>query len=138
MITNFTITQNYALDLKGKHLDLHNDFDFAGFSFDNTNRHLTLKWIKGQGDWVPTDNPSVLKLAIEEVSYLKILPRNESDPFTEDTCVMDISYYPSSDRQEDELLMDKDIPDTSDDLIVRFQGGQVIRVKGNSIHCLIE
>lgn len=138
MTTNFNITQNYAFDLNGRHLDLHNDFDFAGFSFDNSNRQLTLNWVKGEGDWVPTDNPNILVLTIADVTYLKILPRDEFYPFTEDTCMMDITYYPSSERGEDDSIMDKNTPDASDDLIVKFQGGQIIRVKGSNIKCWIE
>ena len=138
MKSNFKIIENYALELNGKHLDLHNNFDFAGFSFDVRSRQLLLKWMNSEERWVPAGNPQGLELTVNEVSFLRVTPRANEFPFTEDTCLMDITYYPSSERQEDENVIWQELPNPNDDLILRFQSGQIIRVKGENIQCDLE
>ena len=93
MTSNFIPYQNYAIHYNDKHLDLHNNFDFIGFNFDNVKRELKLNWISAEGNWVPEDNPSKLTIIITDVEYLKILPREDGVPFTEDSCLSDFTYY---------------------------------------------
>jgi hypothetical protein len=138
MTANFLIYQNYAIQLGDKHLDLHNNFDFKGFSFDIDTRKLTLNWNGKNADWVPTDNPSTLSITVFDVDYLKVIPRNVDTPLTEDNCLSDFTYYSSLERQDDECVLMKETPSNDDDLIFKFESEQIIRVKGSKIEACIE
>ena len=137
MQTNFLLFENYAIKLGDKHLDLHNNFDFKGFSFEIDTRKLILDWNGRNADWVPKDNPSTLSITVFAVDYLKVIPRNVDIPFTEDNCLIDLTYYPSSDRQDDESIVMKETPSDDDDLIFKFESDQIVRVKGSKIEVSI-
>jgi hypothetical protein len=138
MTSNFILYQNYAIHYNDKHLDLHNNFDFMGFNFDSIKRELNLYWIGAEGKWVPEDNPSKLIIAINDVEYLKILPREDSVPFTEYSCLSDLTYYLSSERDEDECVYYQEKPTSADDIIFKFQSQQIIRAKGSNVNVYIE
>ena len=138
MTANFILYQNYAIHFADKHLDLHNNFDFKSFSFDIDTRTLTLNWKSKNAKWVPLDNPSNLSLRVIDVEYLKVVPRDSETPFTEDNCLSDLTYYPSSERQEDDCVSYQESPTTDDDIIFKFQSEQMIRVKGSEISVSIE
>ena len=138
MTSNFILYQNYAIHYNETHLDLHNNFDFVGFSFDGIKRELKLNWVGTQAEWVLEDNPSKLTISIENVEYLKILPREDGVPFTEDSCLSDFTYYSSSERDEDGCVYYQEKPTTNDDIIFKFHSCQIIRVKGSSVNVEIE
>lgn len=138
MTSNFILYQNYAIHYDDKHLDLHNNFDFIGFSFDGKKRELKLNWISTKGECVPEDNHSKLTITIENIEYLKILPREVGVPFTEDNCLSGFTYYSSSERDEDGCVQYQEKPTADDDIIFKFQSWQMIRVKGSSVNVLIE
>jgi hypothetical protein len=48
---------NLDLEIDGAVYDLHNSFIFRGFSYDVATRELVLRWGRGKGDWIPSDNP---------------------------------------------------------------------------------
>ncbi len=133
MSSNFALYQNHAIHFEGKHLDLHNNFDFEGFSYDLDKRALVLSWKRTEATWVPADNPYKLTIAIYEVAFLKITPRASDAPFSEDTCLMDWTYYASSEREEDECSYEQEKPTENDDIIFKFQSGQIIRAKGREV-----
>ena len=81
MTSNFILYQNYTIHCNDKHLDLHNNFDFIGFSFDGIKRELKLNWAGIKGERVQEDNPSKFTITIDNVEYLKILPREDGVPF---------------------------------------------------------
>ena len=87
METNFEIYKNYAIEYEGSIYDLHNNFRFSGFDYNVTDQHLTLRWKVRHDEWVPIGQPSEIILSVEEVSYLKLLPRSAEMPFTEDDCL---------------------------------------------------
>ncbi|MBL0125469.1 MAG: hypothetical protein IPP88_23345 [Betaproteobacteria bacterium] len=49
---------NIDLEIGDDVYDLHNNFDFRGFSYDVATRQLTLRWTRGIGEWVPNDGQS--------------------------------------------------------------------------------
>ena len=110
MKANFILYQNYAIHFDNKHLDLHNNFDFEEFFYNIEKRQLTLHWKGVKADWVPADNPSKLIITIYEVGFLKIVPRDNEMPFSEDTCLNDLTYYSSSEREEDECVYGQEKP----------------------------
>jgi hypothetical protein len=137
MTSNFRLYLNYAIHIGEKHLDLHNNYDFAGFEYHAANRSLVLFWNSSIEEWVPKDNPPQLVLTISEVEYLLILPRDPGYPFTEDSCLMDFTYFPSSDREENECVGSQELPNEDDDIIFKFQSQMVIRVKGERVDVVL-
>ena len=138
MTANFILYQNHAIHFDNKHLDLHNNFDFEEFSYNIERRQLRLKWKGTKADWVPDDNPSKVVITIYEVEFLKIVPRANEMPFSEDTCLSDLTYYSSCERNQDECVYEQKTPTENDDIIFKFQSGQVIRTKGSEIIVDIE
>jgi hypothetical protein len=42
MKSNFKIEDNYALTYEGRHIDLHNNFNFSGYDYDIFKRRIIL------------------------------------------------------------------------------------------------
>lgn len=127
---NFQLTENYAINYDSRHIDLHNNFDFISLEYDIETMTLILRWLKSSGDWVPKDELLGLALLHKNVSYLTISSRDPEMPLSEDSCLSDITFFPSSSREINDNIMDKSFPEEGDDILYMFQSGQVIRV-----HC---
>lgn len=69
---NFLVDSNYALDVGGQHIDLHNNFDFKGLEYSTNSNQVCLSWIKSVGDWVPTDEVEGFKIIFENALLLKV------------------------------------------------------------------
>jgi hypothetical protein len=137
MIVNFEIIDNYALNYKGKHLDLHNNFDFINFEYKVETQTLILRWVKSAGGWVKDDDPPSLVLIHKRVGYLYILPRDPEMPFTEDTCLMDLTYFASSHRDINDSVGGGKLPNAGDDILYFFQSGQVVRINCDEVELVI-
>jgi hypothetical protein len=46
MKVNFDIKDNHAIGIAGRHIDLHNNFDFVGFDYNVADREIKLNWKK--------------------------------------------------------------------------------------------
>lgn len=69
-LSNFALDEDLiAIEVGGLYLDLHNNFDFTGYSKEGTT--VELKWKVTTGDWVPAEIPTELMLKFEGVSYLE-------------------------------------------------------------------
>src|SRR5688500_15534589 len=127
MTINFLLTGNYALNYKGRHLDLHNNFDFFGLEYKVEEQSLILKWLKGAGEWVPENELEEIVLIHKQVNYLNVQPRDHLMPKTEDTCLSEISFFPTSDRHINDSVIDRSLPNVDDDILYHFQSGLSIR-----------
>lgn len=130
MKVNFKIIENYALSYQGRHIDLHNNYEFTGMEYSTRKMTLTLRWIKSSGDWIKDDELLQLMLVHKSVSYLSISPRDLEMPFSEDSCLSDITFFPSSARDVNDSIISKTLPAVEDDILYIFQSEQIIRV-----HC---
>lgn len=133
MKINFQLTKNYALNYQGRHIDLHNNFDFIKIEFSVETMMLILRWRMATGNWVQQDELPCLTLIHKNVSYLNILPRNSSMPLSEDSCLSDITFWPSSSRAINDSITDQNLPNEEDDILYIFQSGQIIRVNCKEI-----
>lgn len=50
MKVNFNIKDNHAIEIAGRLIDLHNNFDFVGFDYNVADREIKLHWKKSSGD----------------------------------------------------------------------------------------
>ena len=137
MQSNFKLKDHHAIELGGHHLDLHNVFDFAGFEFDNNTKVIVLKWSRGKGEWVPENAPKELTLTIENVNYIQLLPPDTDALSSDDACLLDFTYFPSNEREQNEHLTLQSYPEEGDDMIFTFVSGRVIRVGGDKVTCNI-
>jgi hypothetical protein len=137
MTSNFKIEQNYALIFEGRHIDLHNNFDFIGYEYNTAGRKLVLKWTKSEGDWVKHDELDNLQLIHFNVSYLVIYYDNKKYEFPNgDNCLSNISFYPSEDRQTNDTVFMQEDPKETDDINYMFQTEGYIRVSCDMIQLI--
>ena len=54
--------------------DLHNDFDFVGFSYSVSERVAELRWVRPHGEWVHSGMPASLGLSCQGVANLSATP----------------------------------------------------------------
>src|SRR5688500_5338140 len=120
MNVNFQLEDNIALNFKSKYIDLHNSFDFVNFEYKVETQTLILRWFKFRGDWVKKDELEYFALIHKEVIYLSISARDPEMPNTEDNCLSEISYFPSSDRDSNDKFTDQKSPNDGDDIFYCF------------------
>ena len=130
MKVNFDITDNHALNFNGRHIDLHNNFDFVGFDYNIANKQLKLSWTKSKGNWVYKDELNNLVLVHNSVTFLTITDQDENSSFEDDSCLGEITVFPSTAREVNDSIVPQQKPNDGDDIIYFFENGQVIR-----IHC---
>lgn len=136
MTTNFEIKENYALNFEGRHIDLHNNFNFTGFRYDVVKCELVLSWLKSTGDWVGKDELNALTLTHLSVSFLNIL--NTDTKNADAHCLADLGYNPSSERGDGSAFTTQSVPEEGDDIIYNFQNGETIQIGCAEITLTVE
>lgn len=130
MKVNFDIVENYALSYEARHIDLHANFDFAGFAYNVKERELTLSWLKANGDWIDKNEVAGLVLVHKAVTYLTVSDQDEQSTYNDDSCLGEISFFPSTAREITDSIIPQARPKDGDDILYFFENGQQIRV-----HC---
>jgi len=130
MKVNFDIADNHALNFEGRHIDLHNNFDFAGFDYNVADREIKLNWKKSNGDWVDKNEFSSLVLTHRAVTFLKVIDQDEKSNYEDDSCLGEISFFPSTAREFEDSIIPQSKPNDGDDIKYFFESGQII-----IIHC---
>jgi hypothetical protein len=126
MKTNFEIEENYAVQLNGTHIDLHNNFDFIGLSKNGKNIAVDFK--RTTGDWVKNDEFKSLKLEFKNVSY-EYYEDGDSEALKEDTERLgEITFFPADSREINDGIIPQFKPKMNDDIIMFFEDGRVIRI----------
>jgi hypothetical protein len=74
--------------------DLHNDFDFVGFTYDTAQRTVCLRWVPNKHASAKQHHALVLEMG--GVSFLSSTPRDSDVPFSEDSCLHQIGRIPPS------------------------------------------
>lgn len=138
MKVNFGIENNYALSFNGKHIDLHNNFNFLGFEYDVTKMTAILRWEKSTEEWANRETITGLSICHRNVTYMHVIPRDSEMPTTEDSCLKDITYLPVELRNdEDEFVLSSKFPEPNQDIVYRFQSEQCITINCHEIELII-
>ena len=133
MTTNFKIIDFREIELNGRLIDVHNNFDFMGVEIGERQEIITLKWQRADGNWVPHNELQSFKIVHKPVSYFfDTSPDNENA----DGCLSEMSFYPSSDRTANDSFLDQETPTAWDDIVYTFQGGRIIRLCCEEV-CLV-
>ncbi len=130
MEVNFDIIDNHALSMEGRFIDLHNNFDFAGFDYNVAEREIKLYWTKLSGDWVDKNEVSSLVLTHKSVTFLSVIGQDEKSTFEDSRCLGEITFFPSTERGINDSIIPQSKPNDGDDILYFFENGRLIR-----IHC---
>jgi hypothetical protein len=130
MEADFEIIDNCAIGQEGRHIDLHNNFDFMGMDCDWDSRTIQLNWKKSSGGWVAKDEVSNLAMTHLEVTYLNIEGQDDQGNLEDALCLMELGYFPSSERETKDSFTTQSKPKEDDDILYFFENGQRI-----CIHC---
>jgi hypothetical protein len=128
MTTNFEITDNHAVTIDGRLIDLHNNFNLVGFNYHTFARQFEIKWVRATGDWIKSEEVSELVLTHKNVSYLTITDRDENSGIEDEKCLGEISFFPSKNRDMNESMKMQAQPAVDDDILYFFENGQLIRL----------
>jgi hypothetical protein len=125
---NFDIIDNHAIKIKGRHIDLHNNFDFVSFDYNVADREVKLHWKRSSGDWVDKNEFSSLVLMHKGVTFLRVIEQDEKSTYEDNSCLRDITFFPSTAREINDCIVPQPKPNEGDDILYFFENGQLIRI----------
>jgi hypothetical protein len=137
-LINFTFDSSIELGCDGKHryLDLHNCYDWQGFSYFSEERRIEMSWIRSNEPWVHEDLPGSLVLEFRDVSSLATRPRDSELPYTEDSCLASVTFTPP----EYASNFDSEFPDYRDEsehLTFCFQSDFGLKIWASEVELLL-
>ena len=124
MQKNFEIDNSIAIKNVNYYYDLHNCYDLIGLELNWRIKHLVIRFNKVQGEWIKADDPHVIEMHFNDVSYLEI----SNGFFLKSKYSIDeIGFKKPGDRNYDWLLRE-DQSDLNDHLFLRMEGNEYLRV----------
>ncbi len=138
MDVDFEIEDNYAINYNGRHVDLHNNFDFVCYTYDIITRQLKLIWTKSLGNWISENELKGLELIHSNVHYISITYNYTNEYPEDDKCLGEISYLPSSERDINDEFTSQAKPQEGDDILYVFESGYFIRVGCGKIEIIVK
>jgi hypothetical protein len=129
MRVNFEIANNTSLIVDGHTIDLHNNFNMVGYSFDLARRTLVIEFSKAAGQWVAEDEYASVRIIHTDVFFYNIGYDNEVYEFPDDDkTVSAISFVPSADRESNQEIFSNGSPREGDDILFIFETDHFLRV----------
>jgi hypothetical protein len=111
--------------------DLHNCFDFVGFTYDVAARTACLRWIANE--YPTTGQPRSLLVEMRGVSHLSATPRDPEMPFSEDSCLSAVGGVEASEPTAARIY--SDVP-AGWHFVFTFMSGFVLRIGADSVSLL--
>jgi hypothetical protein len=134
-LKNFAIGGDYiSLEWQAHNLDLHNNFDFKSVHYDLELKQLELVWLRSTEKWAKNENLPGLMLVFNGVHFFLVKERDPEYPFSEDSCLCNISFHPTSAREEFDNFYQTIGP--GDDLTFFFQSEWGIKVNAEAAELL--
>lgn len=137
MKVNFDIIDNHAIEIEGRQIDLHNNFDFHSFDYNVADREIKLYWNKSSGDWVDKNDFSSLVLTHKGVTFLRVIDQDEKSTYEDDGCLGEITFFPSTAREINNSIVPQPKPNDGDDILYFFENGQLIRIHCEEIELIV-
>lgn len=137
---NFQVEGGLYLQQGGRDLDLHNDYNFVGFSYAVAERVVELSWLRSPGDLVRRELPARLVLACRGVTHFSATGRDPEMPFTEDDCLSELCFA-VADRSFEHTFVASSAAETFDSSwhwVFSFMSGFTLRVAGETAHLSIQ
>jgi hypothetical protein len=136
METNFEIEENYAVQLNGVHIDLHNNFEFREVS--ETKNDVQIDFVKSNGDWVHKNEFKRLKFIHKNVSFKNSSDGDNTDYPEDENILSVISFFPKTMRDINDGFMQHNKPNENDDIIYLFENGKMFRLNCERIELIAE
>jgi hypothetical protein len=118
------------LHIGGESFDLHNCFDFVGFTYEPTARTAQLRWTANE--YASAEQRRSLFVEFRGVNYVSATPRDPEMPFSEDTCLSSVGGVEPTDPT---LSVYSDVP-AGWHHVFAFMSGFVLRIGAESV-CLL-
>ena len=100
-LENFEVDgDGISLNWQGHNLDLHNCFNFQSIRYDVTFRQVELIWRRSPEEWAKRTVLPGLTLVFKSVTFFRVKERDTEFPFTEDNCLMGVSFHPAELRDD--------------------------------------
>ncbi|PZW36912.1 hypothetical protein LX95_02926 [Mesonia algae] len=136
MKTNFEIVDNYAVQLNGIHIDLHNNFEFKEISeFEN---NVRIEFIKSTGDWVHENEFEKLTFLHQNVTFKNSDDGDNSESPQDENTLSGITFFPKSTREINDGFMGQKKPNKNDDIVYLFENGKMFRLNCERIELITE
>ena len=97
------------LEADGERFDLHNCFDFVGFTYDVSARQFSLRWCPNE--YAPAGERRCILVEFRDVIHLSIEPRDPAIPFTEDDCLSFIGYASPGSEVGEAMMPEQPTPE---------------------------
>ena len=134
MKVKFEIVDHYAIRLKDRHIDLHNNFDLHEVRQDGDS--VVMEFKRSVGEWVPDDELKGVTFIFKQVSYWHEV-EGDLDALPSDKGAMaDLTYSPETNRADHASMFPNVTPLPSDDLLFVFQDGAIYRVQCEEIEVI--
>ncbi|MEA5406035.1 hypothetical protein VB776_24060 [Arcicella sp. DC2W] len=127
MKTNFKIISFTEIEFNGIKLDLHNNFEFISANTEISYKRISLHFRKSTGDWAINAEYHNLYFILDNYNFLKQIDINP-EFIEDDFCLSGITFFDNDFREEDYGLIEREVPNESDDIIFSFESERVIRV----------
>lgn len=119
-LENFQLDDDgISLNWQGQNLDLHNCFNFQHLHYNIQLRQVELLWLRSAEEWAKNTVLPGLKLLFKDVLFFRVKERDIEFPFTEDDCLMGLSFHPVELRDDFDSISIGYSP--TDDLTFFFQ-----------------
>lgn len=132
MKTNFKIISFTEIEFNGVELDLHNNYEFIYGQTEISAHQISLYFRKSNRDWAIHAAYQNLCFVLSNYNFLKQIDANP-ELIEDDFCLSGITFFDSDFRENDYGLMDRTLPNESDDIIFSFESDRVIRVNCETV-----
>ena len=140
-LKNFTIAGSVELQTGNLFWDMHNFASFEGLELIPANDAVVMKWIvpNRNNPWGCRENTfSGMKLYFDDLQLLRVGPRDQEMPFTEDACVSHILKVDPLVQHDDPFMRTRNVWGTDDRfcLMFLFQSLRVIELESKTVELI--
>lgn len=125
MKANFKIIENIAVELDGRYIDLHNNFDFEHLERASNGYRLLFK--RTQGNWIRIDEFRQLTFEIANVNFEHFEKGDPKATKEDASCLRELTFSPSKLRSMNDNIVPQTEPKKDDDILFIFEDGKVFR-----------
>ena len=133
-LLNFSVGDDFISVMKDDvYHDLHNNFDFLGYSYDVVSKEFKLVFKRGNGDWIQNKGIEGLTFKFIGVSFLKIKEGDSTEYPDDESCLDGIGFNVEEMRSDmDSFLASNQFQDDYD-MIFTFASGQAIKIHSKEV-----
>ncbi|MFK8046562.1 MAG: hypothetical protein AB8B72_13780 [Crocinitomicaceae bacterium] len=136
MRSNFEIEDNYAIQLNGVHIDLHNNFEFVEIL--ELGNDVQIVFLRSTGDWVHENEFQKLIFIHKNVNFKNSAIGDNSEFPEDENTLSAISFFPKTMREVNDGFMLQKKPNELDDIIYLFENGKMFRLNCEQIELVTE